>query len=47
LITIGATEDALIAAVAYLAGSDMTTAELSAAIQNAMAEAERGVAKRH
>ena len=49
LITVGATEGALIAAVAYLAGqfADMTTAELSAAIQDAMAAAERRVAKQH
>jgi hypothetical protein len=48
LITVGATEGALIAAVAYLAGQfpDMTTAELSAAIRDAMAAAERRVANR-
>jgi len=49
LITVGATEGALIAAVAYLAGQfpEMTTAELSAAIQDAMAAPERRVTKRH
>jgi len=45
LITVGATEGALIAAVAHLAGQfpDLTSAELSAAVQEAMAEAEKRV----
>jgi hypothetical protein len=49
LITVGATEGALIAVVAYLAGEfpDMTTAELSAAMQDAMAAAERQATRKH
>jgi hypothetical protein len=49
LITVGATEGALIAAVAYLAGQfpDMTSAELSQALQVTTAAAERKVSARH
>ena len=49
LITVGATEVALIAAVAYLAGQfpDMTSAELSAAVQEAMAAAEKSALRPH
>jgi hypothetical protein len=43
LIMAGATEGALIAVVAHLAGQfpDITNAELSAVVQEAMAEAEK------
>jgi hypothetical protein len=49
LITVGATEGALIAVVAYLAGQfpDMTSAELSATVQEAMAEAEKRALRPH
>jgi hypothetical protein len=49
LITVGATEGALIAVVAYLAGQfpEMTSAELSQALQDAQATAERQATRRY
>jgi uncharacterized protein (DUF433 family) len=46
LITTGTTEEALLAAVSYLFPS-LTTAELSAALQEATAAAERRVNRKH
>ena len=47
-ITAGATERALMVVVSYLAGQfpDMTSAELSAAMQEAMAAAEKRALRR-
>lgn len=49
MITAGATERALIATVAHLVDQhpDMTGAELSAALQEAQAEAERRALRAH
>jgi hypothetical protein len=46
LISTGTTEEALLAAVTYLF-PDLTSAELSAALQDAIATAEKHAAKKH